>query len=179
MNGMTRLGLTTVLASALLACGADAPTGIPADGPDASVTDTELEPVASVLQGPRPLRGTLSGSSTLGSVCSTNPPGLLVTASGEGTVGHLGAAGLVQHICVDQTFTPVAPSDITLVSANGDEVSGWVIGLAFRVDGFDMDVTVAGGTGRFTDATGAYTVHVTQAAPLTPWSATVEGWISY
>lgn len=174
MNGIVRLGFAMAVALGLTACAADGPTGL-----DASRAGVDANPQASQVQGPRPLTGNMDGIGVLGDPCSASPPGLTVIATGNGNVSHLGATTLQQTVCVDANFIPLGPSYVTLTAANGDRVEGVLTSLVFRSDGLDFDVAITGGTGRFAQASGTFAVRVIQAAPLMPFSASMEGWIEY
>jgi hypothetical protein len=180
MNGVpcsTRLQAVTVLTACLTACGGPGPID-PADGVAEGV---DVVVRAAMVQGPRPLKGSLNGTSVPGDPCSVEPLGMLVTATADGTVSHLGATTLMQTVCVSiPDFFPIGPSAALLTAANGDRLDGMLTGdLVFTPTGFDFVITITGGTGRFAQAGGQYTVHIAQAAPLEPFSATLDGWIEY
>jgi len=183
MSGMRGIGVALALALlGMAACDVDGPTGLPDDSAnEAAVSGIGgVEPAVDVVQGPRPLTGAIAGIGVVGAACSASPPGAIITATAHGNVSHLGATTLVQNACISLVdFTPLGPSDVTLTAANGDELAGWVTGLVFNADGFDMQVTILSGTGRFSQAAGVYAVHVIQAAPLTPFTASIEGWVRY
>lgn len=173
---MARLGLATAMVASLTACDGSGPT----TPPDASISPVDASVLASRVRGPRPLEGKIDGIGTVGDPCSADPPGLLVTATGHGTVRHLGASTLVQTACVAVAdFTPLGPSEVALIAANGDRLEGLAAAFVFRPDGFDFEVSITGGTGRFWQAGGEYAVHVQQSAPLQPFSASMDGWIEY
>jgi hypothetical protein len=105
----------------------------------------------------------------------------MITAMATGNVSHLGATTLVQTACVSvPDFLPLGPSFASLTAANGDRLDGELIGgLVLTPTGFDFEVAITGGTGRFAQAGGQYVVHVLQSAPLQPFTATLDGWIEY
>lgn len=169
-----RLGLAVLMAG-LTACDGAGPTALR----DADATGKGADPLAGHVQGPRPLKGSVNGISMAGDPC-IDPPGVLVTATGHGTVSHLGATTLVLTACVSiPDFLPLGPSGVSLTAANGDQLDGIVTAVVFGSNGFVMEVAITGGSGRFAQAGGAYAVNVVQSAPLQPWSATLEGWIDY
>lgn len=179
MNGITRitrLGPAAVLTAGLMACDAAGPTA----PRDSGLADVDGGVLASRIQGPRPLRGSLNGIGVPGDPCSAEPPGVMVTGTARGIVSHLGAATLVQTACLSvPDFLPLGPSVASLTAANGDRLDGLVTALVFRSDGFDMEIGITGGSGRFAQAGGRYGVRVVQSAPLEPFAATLEGWIEY
>jgi hypothetical protein len=179
MSGYTRpcaFGLLTATTCLSLACDAPGPTAPRAADPTGFTASVQT----SRVQGPRPLRGRLSGAATPGDPCSATPPGLLVAATAGGVVSHLGATTLTQTACVSvPDFLPIGPSFASLRAADGDRLEGTVVALDFRADGFDMEIEITGGTGRFAHASGAYGVRVAQEAPLQPFSATIDGWVAY
>jgi hypothetical protein len=174
---ITRLGAAAVLAAGLAACEGTRPTA-PSDTVAAGV---DIGTLASRVQGPRPLKGSLSGAGGVpGGPCSVEPPGIMITATAQGQVTHLGATTLVLTACVSPEFLPIGPFTVSLTAANGDRLDGMLTGdLVLTPIGFDMEIAITGGTGRFAYAAGQYTVHVEQSAPLQPFSATLEGWVEY
>ena len=176
MTRIARLALAVVLTAPLTACDGDGP----AAPRDPGVAGGEPGALASRIQGPRPLRGSLNGTSEPGDPCSVDPPGILVTATGRGIVSHFGATTLVLTSCVSALdFLPLGPTTVLLTAANGDRLDGTVTAVMFGSDGFDLEIAITGGSGRLVQARGEYTVEVVQSAPLQPWSATLEGWIEY
>ena len=56
-------------------------------------------------------------------------------------------------------FEAQVSGTIVFVSANGDELTGTFFGVASSFDGsVGLEGTIAGGTGRFQDASGSFTV---------------------
>lgn len=114
-------------------------------------------------QGVRPLTGTVTGVANFVPVSGCAPVGLQTQSAGSGLVSHLGRVSMTARHC-----TPPG-ADISgrmiLTAANGDELyldySGtcdvyspdWVPGTTQIT--CDNPFTVAGGTGRFADATGS------------------------
>ena len=111
-------------------------------------------------------------------------------ATGTGTFLHLGRSAVSVTHC---TFVDMAsgtgtfgPGTITLTAANGDElrlVHRGTFTLVMAPDGltsvFDMTWVVAGGTGRFTGATGSGTTHGSSLLSTGITAASYEGEISY
>lgn len=157
-----------------LACGNNDVTGI--RGPETPQTPESVARNATA----RPLRGRIEGAAVAGAPCSIDPAGVMITATGEGWISHFGTTTLLQTACVAVAdFTPIGPSGASLTAANGDRLDGALVGLTGRPDGFEMQVVITGGTGRFAHATGAYSVEVVQAAPLQPFSASINGFVRY
>lgn len=182
---VARLGLAGVVMVCLTGCdgyGPTAPAGPEPAGVEsvAGVSGIQAGALGARVQGPRPLRGSLDGAAVPGEPCSVNPPGLLITATAQGVVSHLGNTTLTQTACVSVSdFLPIGPSTAFLTAANGDRLDGTVIDVAFGPGGFDMQITIAGGTGRFARAGSEYDMHVVQSAPLQPFTGTLAGWVEY
>ena len=169
------LALAPVLL-ALVACSAPAP----AEVRDAGRLAPSDRIAASAV--PRPMSGT----------CETTfvPPPFPLPASfrqvDEGTcqLTHLGRATLYS----DKTITFATGTQVThllrLTAANGDELHATGTGrnapAAPGQVAFTATMTIAGGTGRFADATGE--LRIEGVATLAARSSTfriVEGWIDY
>ena len=112
------------------------------------------------------------------------------TASGTGQFLHLGRTSVSVTHC---TFVDMAsgtgtfgPGTITLTAANGDElrlVHKGTFRLVMAPDGltsvFDMTWVAAGGTGRFTGATGSGMTHGSSLLSTGTTAATYLGRIRY
>lgn len=131
---MLAWGLAMGVASGLTACDGPSPTS-----PRPSTAPTIRASMhAGRTQGPRPFRGSVTGVAMPGEACSATPPGILVTATGEGAVTHLGTVVLVQTACVSvPDFLPLVPSLVSLSAADGDRLDGTVTALEFRAGGFE------------------------------------------
>jgi len=180
MNGMQRLtgiGLAAALTACLTACYGVGPTA-PAEG---AFSESDVGILADRIQGPRPLIGSLAGASVAGDPCSAEPPGIMVTATAEGVVSHLGATTLVLLTCVSvPDFFPLGPSTIYLTAANGDRLDGTVPPVLVPTPvGFNFETEITGGTGRFAQAAGQYTSYVVTPSPAEPFTLTLEGWVEY
>ena len=107
-----------------------------------------------------PFRGTLDAVESM-----TVRPGTdnaLVHLVGQGTATRLGRYALVADITVDLA-TLAGSGTLTFTAANGDVLTGTVIGQATPTDGGARAtivevVTITGGTGRFAGATGSFTL---------------------
>jgi hypothetical protein len=101
-----------------------------------------------------------------------DPAAAGVTEEGSGTLSHLGnfSYRLVGTGTVNNDGTYSAGGDITIVSANGDQLSG-----PYTVTGTATDtantatavMTITGGTGRFANASGTLTL-ISEGPPLSP-----------
>ena len=90
-------------------------------------------------------------------------PTLFVDGTGSGNATHLGRFAMTYQVQVN-LLTRGGPASIQLVAANGDEITGTGVGQGTPTE--DPDVasivetyTITGGTGRFADITGSFTVN--------------------
>jgi hypothetical protein len=135
-------------------------------------------PSAATLHGPRSVKGYVEGSDEYGDACGAGQ-GVLITSTGTGNVSHFGNAVMVSTTCVNVTdFSTIGSAPYSLKAADGDEAGGFVTGVIFTSDGFDLETSITWGTGRFEGATGAL-VFSTQSTFTGTWTSTVEGWITY
>jgi hypothetical protein len=87
-------------------------------------------------------------------------PFLTVNLRGTGNATHLGRFTATLNLQVN-VITATSTGTFALIAANGDSVSGTVIGQATSVGSIASIVetaTMAGGTGRFADAAGSFTI---------------------
>lgn len=147
---------------------------------------------ATAALAERPLTGTVTGTANFVPVAGCEPVGLQTQVTGSGIVTHLGPVTMTAGHC-----TP-AGADIAgrmiLTAANGDQLQldytgtcdvpspDWVPGVTQI--GCDNPFTVAGGTGRFADAsgTGRLTATVTfmgMGAPDWPGTWVIDARIRY
>ena len=122
-----------------------------------SATDRSNQTQARAGEGV-PFRGSLNGLETV----VVAPPSLLVSGTATGTGSHLG--------CFTATYTAAialatgsATGDISFTAANGDRLDATFIGQTTptaepSVSSIEEVVTVTGGTGRFADTTGTFTI---------------------
>jgi hypothetical protein len=108
-----------------------------------------------------PLTGASTGVATLDTVTDPSPE----TSTFSGHLSHVGAFTLTGVL----SFTPLGPPPSipftvtgteTLAAASGDEIFGAVSGTGTATPGHSHGtslVTITGGTGRFSDASGSYT----------------------
>jgi hypothetical protein len=138
----------------------------------------------------RPLKGSFSQTSTLDIASGT------ATSEATGNFSHLGkttlvssGSGTVSGSTINFTGTS------TTSAANGDQLFGTFIGTAQvsspipvvgQVNEFTFVLTITGGTGRFTDASGTLTIEVQQeivsfdgATIVSHGPGTLRGRVSY
>jgi hypothetical protein len=108
----------------------------------------------------RPLKGTTTGSLTV------SLPSGAATSSFTGNFSHLGATagGDVATITLTSPTTFTYTGTDTLVAANGDEVFSTFTGSGAFTSATTIESTqvntITGGTGRFADASGTFTVTI-------------------
>ena len=106
-----------------------------------------------------PLKGTLQSVETY----VVNPPTMSVTANGSGNATHLGAYTISYEVEVNlETLSGVGSAQI--VAANGDVLYANLLGQATPTGTTDVfnvveEFTITGGTGRFADASGNFTLN--------------------
>ena len=113
----------------------------------------------AAAKGPVPFKGSIQ------SVENTvfEPPATLhIDANGSGNATHLGRYAVTYQVEVDNS-TGMGVGSLTFVAANGDSIfaDGLGQGNPSDVPGVNRIVeryTITGGTGRFTGATGSFTV---------------------
>jgi hypothetical protein len=124
----------------------------------------------------RPIKGKTSGTST----SALTPPATVDSSSiGTGNLSHLGKSGYQLTTSQDWSgYTPATPcgnvtgGSLTLTAGNGDTVTGTATGGQVCeadppnevVYNSTVNVSITGGTGRFTGATGALVVTGTSTA---------------
>jgi hypothetical protein len=133
--------------------------------PTASTTADSSLPATTVVagdvakaHGQLPFHGSLEGTDT----DTVSFPFLSVHLTGTGNATHLGRYTATLDFRVDLR-TPASPAvgSFTLTAANGDSISGDLVGRASIVSGVATVVetaTITGGTGRFAEATGSFTI---------------------
>jgi hypothetical protein len=92
---------------------------------------------------------------------------------------HLGRFSLIQIDYVDTTQSK-STGTFTLTGANGDQLYANTAGgedafIPPNVSETTLAATIVGGTGRFADATGAFTIHNTQVIDFATSTATYTG----
>jgi hypothetical protein len=103
----------------------------------------------------RPLHGTVSG--TFGTTFVTPSTGTF-SGGGSGNLAHLGEVTMTMEGTFSVSeFEATLNGTITFVSANGDELTGTFTGSLALVTGqVGIGGPIAGGTGRFEDASGSF-----------------------
>jgi hypothetical protein len=132
----------------------------------------------SAVAAETPFKGTVNAVET-GQVVF---PNRFLDREGSGTVTHLGR--YTEHV-VEQINLPTMSSTgtATLTAANGDTLTANVAGQATRTGPTRLSIvevfTITGGTGRFTDATGAFTLESTLEQTTGVRTGTLSGAIDH
>jgi hypothetical protein len=103
-----------------------------------------------------PFKGTLNAAETV----VVAFPFATIDGTGQGVASQLGQFTMTYHVEVN-LLTASGPASITLVAANGDTVTAEGTGSADdqgTVLFITEDYTVTGGTGRFANASGNFTI---------------------
>jgi len=174
------------LAAVACADGRGVPTSPSASGAVSSLAATAPGNVGTVPQAvvaAKPAKGQLPfhGSLEAAETDTLSFPFLTVSLSGTGQATHLGRFTATFHLQVD-VRTSTSLGSFTLIAANGDSVFGTLSGHATGGGGIASIVEAAiitGGTGRFADATGSFTIErvLDQATGIS--SGSFDGTISY
>lgn len=145
-----------------------------------AATAVSLASIAvSAVAAETPFKGTVNADETV----VPSPPTASLTRDGTGTATYLGR--YTEHIEMT-IFLPTLSSTgtATFTAANGDTLTATVAGQATPtttpgVLSIVEVYTITGGTGRFADATGTFTLHstVTQATGIS--SGTFSGTIDH
>ena len=108
-----------------------------------------------------PFKGRIDGTFTI----TPNPVTLIVTFAGEGTgnATHLGRFSYTfPHVVNFGSVPPIGIGTYTFTAANGDTLTAHFVGQSSPVAPGIVDVvengTIAGGRGRFTNATGSFVI---------------------
>jgi hypothetical protein len=114
----------------------------------------------SAVAAETPFRGTVSAVETGQTVF----PIRTITREGTGTATYLGR--YTEHVTAQiNVLTMSATGAATFTAANGDTLSASVVGQATRIGPTTLSIvevyTITGGTGRFADATGSFTLEST------------------
>jgi hypothetical protein len=120
-----------------------------------------LASVASAVAAETPFKGKVNAVETV----EVAFPTLSVTRNGTGTATYLGR--FTEHITLQVNIpTAHATGAATFTAANGDTLTATVDGQGTPtttpgVSSIVEVYTITGGTGRFSDATGSFTLHAT------------------
>jgi len=134
---------------------------------------------ASAVAAETPFKGTVNADETV----VPSPPTASLTRDGTGTATYLGR--YTEHIVMTIHLPTLSSTGTaTFTAANGDTLTATVLGQATPtttpgVLSIVEVYTITGGTGRFADATGTFTLHstVNQATGLS--SGTFSGAIDH
>jgi hypothetical protein len=125
-----------------------------------------------------PFTGTLDANVT---ITPLEPPLANVFISGSGNATHLGRFSVaIPHVVSFATAT--GEGTYTFTAANGDLLTAHFTGTAdtsTSVFAIIEHATITGGTGRFADATGSFTVHRLYDTAAGTTSGSIEGTISF
>jgi len=125
-----------------------------------------------------PFKGNLDGIVTL---TPLEPPLADVFIAASGNATHLGQFTVeIPHLVSFATAT--GEGTYTFTSANGDLLTAHFTGTAdtsTSVFAIVEHATITGGTGRFADATGSFTVHRLYDVALGTTSGSIEGTIAF
>lgn len=125
------------------------------------------------------------GSYTTTMVLVQPPPNLIQNVSGTGIASHLGRSTFEAISYV--TVSPQPPFTVTgtrtITAANGDQIfttfSGTSTPVVNGMNGADLQETIIGGTGRFANASGNFTVKARNNFITSTFKADFEGYIKY
>ena len=132
----------------------------------------------SAMAAETPFKGTVSAVETGQTVF----PIRTITREGTGTATYLGR--YTEHVTAQiNVLTMSATGAATFTAANGDTLSASVVGQATRIGPTVLSIvevyTITGGTGRFADATGSFTLHSTVEQTTGVSSGTFSGAIDH
>ena len=133
---------------------------------------------ASAVAAETPFKGTVNADETV----VPSPPTASLTRDGTGTATYLGR--YTEHIVMTINLPTLASTGTaTFTAANGDTLTATVIGQATRTGPTTLSIveayTVTGGTGRFADATGNFTLHSAVDQTTGVSSGTLSGAIDH
>ena len=133
---------------------------------------------ASAVAAQTPFKGTVEAVET-GTVA---PPFRSIIREGTGTATYLGR--YTEHITMVINLVFMSSTGAaTFTAANGDTLTATVAGQATRTSPTTLSIvevyTVTGGTGRFADATGSFTLKSTVDQPTGVSSGTFSGAIDH
>ena len=132
----------------------------------------------SAVAAETPFKGTVSAVETGQTVF----PIRTITREGTGTATYLGR--YTEHVTAQiNVLTMAATGAATFTAANGDTLSASVVGQATRIGPTTLSIvevyTITGGTGRFADATGSFTLHSTVEQTTGVSTGTLSGTIDH
>lgn len=133
---------------------------------------------ASAVAAETPFKGTVNADETV----VPSPPTASLTRDGTGTATYLGR--YTEHIVMTIHLPTLSSTGTaTFTAANGDTLTASVLGQATRTSPTTLsireDYTITGGTRRFADATGNFTLHSTVDQTTGVSSGTFSGSIDH
>ena len=133
---------------------------------------------ASAVAAETPFKGTVNADETV----VPSPPTASLTRDGTGTATYLGK--YTEHIVMTIHLPTLSSTGTaTFTAANGDTLTATVLGQATRTGPTTLsireDYTVTGGTGRFADASGNFTLRSTVDQTTGVSSGTFSGFIDH
>jgi hypothetical protein len=132
----------------------------------------------SAMAAETPFKGTVNAHETV----VPSPPTASLTRDGTGTATYLGR--YTEHIVMTINLPTLSSAGTaTFTAANGDALTAAVLGQATRTGPTTLSIvevyTITGGTGRFADATGTFTLHSTVDQTTGVSSGTFSGAIDH
>jgi len=132
----------------------------------------------SAVAAETPFKGTVNADETV----LPSPPTASLTRDGTGTATYLGR--YTEHIVMTIDLPTLSSAGTaTFTAANGDALTAAVLGQATRTGPTTLSIveayTITGGTGRFADATGSFTLHSTVDQTTGVSSGTFSGAIDH
>jgi hypothetical protein len=114
----------------------------------------------SAVAAETPFKGTVNADETV----VPSPPTASLNRDGTGTATYLGR--YTEHIVMTINLPTLSSTGTaTFTAANGDTLTATVVGQATRTGPTTLSIvevyTITGGTGRFADATGSFTLEST------------------
>ena len=133
---------------------------------------------ASAVAAETPFKGTVNAEETV----VPSPPIASLTRDGTGTATYLGR--YTEHIVMTINLPTLSSTGTaTFTAANRDTLTATVLGQATRTGPTTLSIvevyTITGGTGRFADATGNFTLHSTVDQTTGLSSGTFSGAIDH
>jgi hypothetical protein len=134
--------------------------------------------VVSAIAAETPFKGTVSAVETV----EVAFPTASIDRVGGGKATHLGK--YTEHITMQVNIPTMASTgSSTFTAANGDTLTATVLGQATRIGPTTLSIvevyTITGGTGRFADATGTFTLESTVEQTTGVSSGTFNGAIDH
>ena len=144
-----------------------------------AATAVSLASIAASAAGAEtPFKGTVNAEETV----VPSPPTASLSRDGAGTATYLGR--YTEHIAMTINLPTLSSTGTaTFTAANGDTLTATVVGQATRTGPTTLSIVevyiITGGTGRFADATGNFTLHSTVEQTTGVSSGTFSGAIDH